>query len=562
MKKIIYALLGLIVVIVLVLRGVPFLINSYLNNNADRIVSNMITRTSGFGNHQVTFGKIKLDYNYFGTYLEINDIKIGPTEEIPTDQVKVNLHLKEAKITGFKWASFLLDNSIEIDSASLENLDVVTLTPPMDSLNLEKPQAKREKSNKDYDVIGVKSIALKNFNLQNRDSRNDSTRLDIIDLSVSAQGFVLTEEDIQNPASLFDVALVHGEIGGVNLHFDEFRQVASLKNLKFDTNDQTMHIEHFDLLNKLDKYAYTASFDKRKGWIQLKNGNLEVKGMDFDSFLRKGVFEIDSLIASNMELESFTNKRVAENLDKRPAMVHEIFENVNTSIHIKNTQLKNAHILIEERPDNASPKTGTIFFSDLNANISSISNHKNGVHQEENNLKINAEAMLMGKGKVNIEINYVLDDSLGNFNIRGNLGRIALQEINSMVEPEAKLRIKSGVIDRLDFNIFANDYDGEGEVIVRYDNLEIELLNDEFVKDKNLLRRIGSFIASKVIIKSQNPRKNGELQKGVVYAKRIQHKSDFNYWWQLIFSGIKSTVTGEDKAAMIKSANENADTTK
>jgi len=240
-------------------------------------------------------------------------------------------------------------------------------------------------------------------------------------------------------------------------------------------------------------------------------------------------------------------------------MVHEIFENVNTSIHIKNTQLRNALILIEERPDNASPKTGTIFFSDLNANISSISNHKNGVHQEENNLKINAEAMLMGKGKVKIEINYVLDDSLGNFNIRGSLGRIALQEINNMVEPEAKLRIKSGVIDRLDFNIFANDYEGGGEVIVRYDDLEIELLNDEFVKDKNLLRRIGSFIASKVIIKSQNPRKNGELQKGVVYAKRIQHKSDFNYWWQLIFSGIKSTVTGEDKAAMIKSANENVD---
>ncbi|AFL83691.1 protein of unknown function (DUF748) [Belliella baltica DSM 15883] len=556
MKKIIIALLGLIVVIVLVLRGVPLLINSYLNNNADRIVSGMITRTSGFGNHEVTFGNIKLDYNYFGTYLEIADIKIEPTEEIPTDQVKVNLHLKEAKITGFRWASFLLDNSIKIDSASLENLEVLTLTPPIDSLNLEKSENKKKKLNKDYDIIGAKCISLKNFNLENRDSRNDSTRLDINNLSVTAHDFALSKEDILNPASLFDVALVHGEIDDINLHFDDFRQVASLKNLVFDTKDKTMHIENFNLLNKLDKYAYTTSFEKRKGWIQLKNGKLEVKGMDFDSYLREGIFEIDSLIASNIELESFTNKRVPENFEKRPAMVHEIFENVNTSIHIKNTQLKNAHILIEERPDNAAPRSGTIFFSDLNASIGSISNHKNDEHQEENNLKINAEAMLMGKGKVNIEINYILDDSLGNFNIRGSLGRINLQEINTMVEPEAKVRIKSGVINRLDFNIFANDLEGEGEVIVRYDNLEIELLNDDFVKDKNLLRRIGSFIASKMIIKSQNPRKNGDLQKGTVYAKRIQHKSDFNYWWQLIFSGIKSTVTGEDREAMIKSANE------
>lgn len=196
MKKIIFALLGLIVVIILVLRGVPFLINSYLNSNADRIVSNMITRTSGFGNHEVTFGKIKLDYNYFGTYLEITDIKIAPTEEIPTDQVKVNLHLKEAKITGFKWASFLLDNSIQIDSASLENLEVVTFTPPMNSLGLEKSENKKEKANKDYDVIGARCISLKNFNLENRDSRNDSIRLDINHLSVTAHTFTLTKEDI------------------------------------------------------------------------------------------------------------------------------------------------------------------------------------------------------------------------------------------------------------------------------------------------------------------------------------------------------------------------------
>lgn len=556
MKKIIIALIGLIVVIVLVLRGVPYLINNYLNNNADRIVSNMITRTSGFGNHEVTFGKIKLDYNYFGTYLEITDIKIEPTEEISRDQVKVNLHLKEAKITGFRWASFLLDNSIKIDSASLENLEVLTFSPPIDSLHLEKSDSKKRKTNKDYDVIGAKCISLKNFNLENRDSRNDSVRLDINELSVTAHEFLLTKEDIQNPASLFKVGVIEGEIKDINLHFDQFRQVAALQNLIFNTKNQTMHIEHFNLLNKLDKYAYTSSFDKRKGWIQLKNGNLEIKGMDFNSFLSKGVFEIDTLIASNMKLESFINKKIPENFEKRPAMVHEIFENVNTSIHIKNTQLKNAYILIEERPDNDAPRSGTIFFSDLNANIGSISNHKNDIHEEENKLQINAEAMLMGKGKVNIEINYILDDSEGNFHIRGSLGKIDLREINNMVEPEAKLRIKSGVINRLDFNIFANDFDGEGEVIVRYDDLEIELLNNDFVKDKNLLRKIGSFIASKVIIKSQNPRKNGELQKGVVYAKRIQHKSDFNYWWQLIFSGIKSTVSGEDKEALIKSANE------
>jgi len=38
----------------------------------------MITRTSGFVGHEITFGKIKLDYNHFGTYREREDIKINP----------------------------------------------------------------------------------------------------------------------------------------------------------------------------------------------------------------------------------------------------------------------------------------------------------------------------------------------------------------------------------------------------------------------------------------------------------------------------------------------------
>ncbi|MFD2036421.1 hypothetical protein ACFSKL_16570 [Belliella marina] len=560
MKKIIIALLGLVLVLVLVLRGIPYFINIYLNNNADRIVSNMITRTSGFGNHEVTFGKIKLDYNYFGTFLSIEDISIQPTEEIHSDQVKVSLRLEEAKISGFRWKSFLLDNSIQVDSARLENLTILSVTPPMDSLNIENGEEDHDNEEKpetrDYDAISVRIISLQNLNLENKDSKTDSIRMSLQNLSVNAEGFVLTKEDIQTETALFSVDLIHGKIEQVQIHFDEFRQMAEVKNLHFDTADKNMKIGDFSILNKLGKYAYTQSFEKRKAWLQLKNGSLDIKGMNFQEYFRNGIIEIDSLLVKDIKLESFMNKLIPDNYGRRPPMAHEAFGILDFPVNIKNTVIKNSHIHIEEQPDNGAPTSGYLYFSDLNAVVGAISN-MDKVNQEKYELNIEAQAMLMGKGKINLTVKYDLADTLGSFQLKGNLGKIDLTEINKIVEPEAKVSLKSGTINRLDFNIHANDFDGTGEVIVRYDNLEIEILNKDFEKDQNIFRKIGSFLANKVVIKSQNPRKNGDLQKGVVYTQRLKHKSEFNYWWRLVFSGLKSTLTGDDLETLKKKENEN-----
>ncbi len=512
----------------------------------------MITRTSGFENHRVSFGKIQLDYNYSGTFLDIEDIRITPTENIRTDQAQFDLHLNHTKITGFKWKSFLINNTISIDSANLETLQVKSITPPIDSLNLEVRQEKTAK--KDYDLIAAKTISLKDFNLENKDLHTDSVRLSIKNLSLWAEEFNFTKEDISNPNSLFSVGLVHGEIDGVSMHFDQFRQTAQIKKLAFDTRDKGLSIGNFSLINKLEKFPYTKAFKLRKPWLQVNDGILDISGMNFDAFLREGILEIDSLKIREIQLEVFNNKKIPEDLQRRPAMVHEIFQLIEIPMLVRNTVLENCYIRLEEQPEKDTPRTAHLYFSQLNAQISQLSNL--GKVDENNQLSLVADAMLMGKGKINLELNYDLQDSLGNFHLRGTLGKIALKEVNSMLEPEAKVSLKSGTVNRLDFNIYANDYDGYGEVIVRYDDLEIELLNEEYQKDKNILRKIGSFLASKVIIKSQNPRKNGELKKGVVYARRVKHKSMFYYWWRLVFSGLKSTVTGEDLEELKTKENE------
>lgn len=550
MKKILIGLFVFIILLLLVMRGIPYLINLYLNDNADRIVTNMITRTSDFGNHEVSFGEIKLNYNYSGTFLKIKDIKVSPSDSLDDKTVKVNLVADQVNITGFKWFPFLFQNTLSIDSALLDNIHIISSGPPIDSL-FREPRKPKSKKSKDYDLIAVEDFELKNFSFEVKNNLYDSIRMSLINMNVQLKTFELTKEDLQDPKSLFHLSMAHGSIEEAEFHFDKFRQSIKVKDIELDTRQRSMNFGYLGLINKLDKFEYTSLFQERQGWMNIDNAKLQMRGVNFGNYFRKGIVEIDSIYANNLNMEVFTDKRIPEDIQKRPQMIHQIFRNLKQLFHVEHLLIDNAYIKIEEQPDNSSPRTGTIFFSDLNAHVTNVSNFidRRGANRT---ISIVAAAKLMGEGPLNATIKYDLEDLEGKFTLNGTLGRMDIRKLNSMIEPEAKASLKSGTIDRLDFNILANDYDGSGELIIRYRGLEIELLNRDFQHDQNLIRKVGSFLANKVIIKSNNPKKNGELIKGNIYFIRIPNKSMFNYWWQLIFSGLKSTITGDQIEEMKK----------
>jgi hypothetical protein len=548
MKKFWLVLLGLFILIVLILRGIPFLVNQYLNSNADRIVTNLMTRTSFFGGHEIAFGNIHLDYNYFGTYLKIEGIKVSPSNELSEENIQVDLTIDKLNVSGFQWSAYLFNNSISVDSAEISNIRIITSSPPIDSLDFQTRRTKKRKA-KDYDLIEVEHFDLNYLNIELVNNLYDSVRVSLKDMNLHANGFQLTREDIEDPQSLFHVNWIKGSIESAEFHFDKFRQYAKVQDILLDTESNTMSMGYLGLLNKQGKYEYTSQFVDRQSWTKITDAKIELKGVHFGSFFRKGIVEVDTVYASDMHAEIFVDKRKPEDLAKRPQMIHQVFRNLGQVIHIDHTFIKNGYLKIEERPDNASPRSGFIFFSDINAHAINMSNYieKRG---ENRLLRLESSAKLMGEGFLNAVIQYDLENEKGNFSLNGSLGKMNLKRLDPMIEPQAKASIKSGQLNNLQFEIQGNDYDASGKLTVLYENLELELLNTEFEKDRNIFRQLGAFIANKVILKSSNPKKNGETITGTVYYIRDTHKSMFSYWWKLIFSGLKSTLTGEDLEKM------------
>lgn len=532
----------------------PVLVNNYLNKNAETIVSNMIVRTNDFAGHEVNFGKISLDYNYQGTYLKMDSVHIYPGEKLKGEnKIKFNLSFKKASLTGFQWVDFLFDNSIHLDSAYISDVVLETTTPDLEEIAGKMEQGK-ESQGENYKKINLNHFRVNQASFQNKDSKTDSTRLLIKDLFIFADGFSLTDQDLESQQALFSVDNIEGYLEDVQLHVNDYINVVAAKELSFNTSEQRLSIEQIGFNNKLRKYSYINRFVKETNWMEFNDARLEILGMDFQSYFRQGIIVADELQLDHLNLEVFRDKRKVEDTSKRPKMIHEIIHDLPKNIWLKEINFENMKITYQERPDTKAPSSGKIFFDQVNGEILGFTNFEDRLAKDDT-LKILAEGRLMGEGKIDMQADYLINDEEGKFFIRGSIGEMNLTSLNNMIMPATRVALKGGRLDNLYFNIMADEFDGTGDVIAKYHNLEIEILDKNYKRNRNIFRDIGAFLANKLVVRTNNPQNSGDLQKGDVYFRREKHKFIFHYWWNLILSGLKSTITGDseqelrDKAA-------------
>ncbi|MBD8491062.1 DUF748 domain-containing protein [Echinicola sp. CAU 1574] len=552
-KKLIIFLGSLLFLILFILKGVPLLVNLYLNSHADKIVSDLITRTNDFSGHKVKFGKIHLNYDYRGTYLELDSVAIFPDEIADNNRVKIDLLAERILLSGFLWKSLLLDNAIVLDSAELRKVTIHSMSPSLDSLNLKSKEEIKRKKGKDYTSIQVNHIDLDDFSIENRDIGNDSSRLEIAGLNVTANHFTLTSEDLEDPKALFDVEMIEGKIRHASIHFNEYRNEIITKNLTFSKEKRSLSIDSVRLDNKWDKYKYINDFRLETDWVELERGNLELVNMNYDAYFREGIIEAEKLLAKDIKIAVFRDKRKPDNTQKRPKMIHKIIGGIPKDLHVDMIKMENGYVSYEERPDNEAPVAGQIYFDQIDAEIINITNIPKmlDMHSE---LNLKANARIMGKGNVDLNVTYFLQDSTGGFTMNGHVKDLDLTAINPMLRPATQVEVRSGVIDDLSFDIKGNDVEGTGDLIMKYHNLAIDIRGKSYGKGQNVFQKIGSFLTNKLVIRSENPNKKGELKTGDIYFKRDQSKFIFNYWWKMILSGMRSTLTGEDEAKMREKA--------
>src|SRR5690606_28187285 len=156
-------------------------------------------------------------------------------------------------------------------------------------------------------------------------SYTDSTRLSIVDLFVFGDDFLLTKKDLDDPDALFQVENIEGYMAEASVHLNDFRNAIYTRDFSFNTTEQSAEISQIRIQNKLEPYAYAGEFEYETDWIELQEGNVQAEGLDFLTFFRNESVHASKLKVSDMKLVIFRDKSKPDDMDRRPAMIHEVF---------------------------------------------------------------------------------------------------------------------------------------------------------------------------------------------------------------------------------------------
>ncbi|MEM1135936.1 MAG: hypothetical protein AAGI07_08845, partial [Bacteroidota bacterium] len=311
------------------------------------------------------------------------------------------------------------------------------------------------------------------------------------------------------------------------------------EELGFSTGKKLVYIDDLDIKPRVSKKTIAELFGHEIDWIHLNAAKLELENFDFEQFIADEALQANQLNIDRLDAYVYRDKRPPSAFGSRPSMPQQFLREMKTYIKLDTVNLYNSKLTYEERAsDGTAP--GQIYFDNLNAYAYNITNDPDLLAEGATALLF-ANALLMGEGRLEAAFTFPINNENNSFTYQGSLEPMDLRAINPMLENVAGLKVNSGGLRKLTFDVQADREYADGFMRFYYKNLNVALLKkDAKPKKQGKIKGLLTMFAN-VLVKSKNPRFLF-LKRGKIYAERDKSKSIFNYWAKTILSGLKHSV--------------------
>lgn len=148
----------------------------------------------------------------------------------------------------------------------------------------------------------------------------------------------------------------------------------------------------------------------------------------------------------------------------------------------------------------------------------------------------------MNSGHFNLSVQVPLNRADGYHRVVGELDQMHLIRMNAFLEPVAFASVRSGILNKLSFEMTIDDYASEGKIHCIYNDLKISLLNPDDPQNPAVRELLGTWLVNWFVVKADNPTRNQPLRIGTIYLERDPSQSVFSYWSHSLLSGLKESV--------------------
>jgi len=455
------------------------------------------------------------------------------------------LNVKKLSIKNVGARKAYKEKILNIDNIAIENPDLTIINKRYtfnDTVKVGKPKTPYQLIKNIFKKLHINSISLKDISLNYINKSKPvvkHTALKHLDINVSdiaidslsgkEQGrfyytngveVILHDYHIATPDSLYNINLKQ-------IYFSTARRKLVLDNIKLTPR-----------YNRSDFYKVTG---KAGDIYTLKFKQIAINDIDLQRFLRDQILYAGTMDIINANVQIYANNafkgKESSKIGKDP---HQSLQNVALDMKLKRLNIKNANINYSET-DATSGATGQIIFSHTNGYISNVTND-----DDEKRVNpymkafINTSFMNAAPLQINFKFNLAAKD--GAFNYSGVLGKFDGRVLDKLVKPLALVHVASADVEKLDFNVDASNYRAKGKLDFYYKNLNVEFLKK--VKGQTELQKQGliSALANNLILKGNNPGKDGVFRPGPIDIKRDSSVSFFSFLYKALLDGLKPSV--------------------
>ncbi|MEO6870268.1 MAG: hypothetical protein ABI168_11520, partial [Ginsengibacter sp.] len=494
-----------------------FVIDSFItfHNNRQELTINDVDFS---GQHKsILFNKIKL--NVFGKNL--------------SDSIQF-ISAKNLQFTGLNTNEFVKDKNIFIDSITC---DEILLNPPPKAFYADSKSSRDEKDTTGF--FHVYSIQLNELNFPKINmapevkSKYRVGKLAIKIIGVKAEQIItLKDEPIEHSKE------INLSLSSIGWQSDDKLYSYGMENILVNSKSRLLRINHVFIHPELSETAFAASQKFQRDRYDLNLNGITLNGIKMEDVVNNKLIAERLVINNTVAKISRDLKKPLEVKNKVGNYPSQLIQKLDFPIDVKSGLLNKAYIQYREH-EKVSDSTGDVTFNNATLKLSNITNIPEKI--KANNLfVINYKAMALGQIPINGNFKFYLDNDNGAFIADGNISSFDAKVLNKVSIPMALIRLQKGKINSIDFNFKGNDVQANGDFVMKYEDMKVDVLKrDENTKD---IKKRGLFsLVANILVKNSNPH-NGSLRRTTPSFQRDIHKSFFNLIWKMIFNGLKETV--------------------
>lgn len=547
-QKIAAAVLLVLIALVLIL---AFVINLYWSPILSSKVKEAVLKSSD-SLYTIDFSSAEL-HVLRGTIV-IYNIRLKPDTAVFNRRVKqhmapnnlIELNVQRLTLSHIHPFRLYFQHKLEIGEIALKEPEVNISYHVNHTRDTTVKQEKTawEKISKSLKLIHIGEILLGDVKLKYQDySGNKLAVSELKEMNLTARDLLIDSATQFDKSRLLYCKDIIAELNNYSSKSPNGLYSYGFSHLKLSTRTSQLNIEGLTL----KPIAVTAFFAKStKDKFTMRLDSLQLNNFDFLNYHKYRIVDGSNLILKKGYIQVYGSiHHAAEKIDKIKSFPNVGIYGIKADFKLDTVSVHHIDVYYSEYNEK-SKQTGSVSFNNTSGRFLNITTDSAAL-KNNNITSVKLTSYFMNRAKLENEFTFNLTDKDNSYWYKGTLGPMDLRYGNPALMPLALIKVTSGTLKQLTFDIHANRYKASGKVSILYNNLKVGVLKADSTFNDLSKRPVATLFANVFILKHDNPDNDGVAPRvaNVTFYRPIEMPF-FKFNWQTLLSGIKPCI-GLDK---------------